>query len=273
MSSPPPTGPPAGPPSGPLPGHTPVPGTPPPRRPWWRTPPVLVGAGIGVVGIGVALAFILSAGGDYSPNANSGEPSSIPSVDSPAAARTVVNRVTLKPADWGSGYVAEDPYETRDLTDISVDQNCDWAVRSINDAFATLLRSSRTSDKTAFTSARTTVYKAADPARYRMSQQREALQRCPTQKSGKSRIENVHEISIPELKGFDEVVAEEGHQVLDENGEKVDVYYTYLTGRKANYVMTSEVDRSGTETQEQNRNDASSALSLMLSRLEGGASY
>ncbi|UZJ31977.1 hypothetical protein [Streptomyces endophytica] len=242
---------------------------------------MLIGTAIAVVAIGVAIAFASTAGnggGNPSgstpaPGANSGEPSSIPSVDSPAAAGAVVKRVTLKPADWGSGYVADSPYENSDLTQNVVDQNCNWSIQPIKDAFATLTRWSKTSGKTVSAVSWTTVYKAPEPAQYSASEQREALQRCPTQSSGKSRIEGIHEIKIPGLNGFDEVVAEEGHQVSDENGNKIDDYYTYLTGRKGKFVLHTEVDRGESGTQEQNRTDASSALSLMLSRLESGASY
>ncbi|MEU9502057.1 hypothetical protein [Streptomyces sp. NPDC048196] len=242
---------------------------------------MLIGTGVAVVAIGVAIAFASTAGngegnpsgGTASPNTNSGEPSSIPSVDSPAAASDVIKRVTLKPADWGNGYVADTPYENSDLTENTVDQNCNWASEPIKNAFATLTRWSKTSGKTVSAVSWTTVYKTPESAQYSVSDQREALQRCPTQSSGKSRIEGVHEIKIPGLNGFDEVVAEEGHQVSDENGNKVDDYYTYLTGRKGKFLLHTDVDRGESGTQEQNRNDASSALSLMLSRLESGASY
>ncbi|MFD8547002.1 hypothetical protein [Streptomyces sp. NPDC059649] len=230
---------------------------------------MLVGAGIAVVGIGVALAFTLRAG--KGPGANSGEPSSLPSVESTVAANAVVKRVTLKPADWGSGYVAQDPYEDSTLSQNSTDQNCNAAAQPINNAFASLARWSRTSDSTVLTYSQTTVYKAAGSAEYSLAKERDALQRCPTVTSGKMRLENVHEVDVPGLSGFDDVVAEEGHQTSDTNGKEADIYYTYLTGRKGDYVMNAEVDRTG--TQEQNRSEASSALSRMLSHLESGASY
>ncbi|MEE4421090.1 MULTISPECIES: hypothetical protein [Streptomyces] len=241
---------------------------------------MLIGTAVAVVAIGVAIAFASTAGngggnpsgGTPPPGANSGEPSSIPSVDSPAAAGAVVKRVTLKPADWGSGYVADTPYENSELTQTAVDQNCNAVDRPINNALASLTRWSKASDDTVSAVSWATAYKTAEPAQYNVSEQRSALQRCPTQSLDKSRFEGVHEIKIPELDGFDEVVAEEGHRVSDANGKSIDDYYTYLTGRKGNFVMNTEVERSGTGTQEQNRNDASSALSLMLSRLEGGAS-
>ncbi|WP_158744943.1 hypothetical protein [Streptomyces sp. NRRL S-1448] len=237
---------------------------------------MLIGTGVAVVAIGVAIAFATTAGnggGNPSGSSSSGEPSNIPTVDSPAAARAVVNRVTLKPADWGSGYVAADPYENSDLTETTVDQNCNWSDQPIKDAFATLMRLSKTSDGAILTYSWTTAYKAANSAQYSMAENRESLQRCPTQRSGKAQIEDDHEINLPELKGFDEVVAEEGHEVADQNGNKIDTYYTLINGRKGNFILHTEVERTGTGTQEQNRNDASSAISLMLSRLESGASY
>ncbi|MFF4286776.1 hypothetical protein ACFY0R_15845 [Streptomyces sp. NPDC001633] len=237
---------------------------------------MLIGTGVAVVAIGVAIAFATTAGnggGNASGGSSSGEPSSVPTVDSPAAASAVVKSVTLKPADWGSGYVAQDPYEDNTLSQSVTDQNCKSASQPINNAFATLARWSQAPDATALTFSQTIVYKAEDSAHYSLSEERDALQRCPTVTSGKMRLEDVHEVNVPGLKGFDEVVAEEGHQVSDVDGKTSDIYYTYLTGRKGKFVMNTQAARSGTGTQEQNRNDASSAISLMLSRLESGASY
>lgn len=84
---------------------------------------------------------------------------------------------------------------------------------------------------------------------------------------GKTQYDNVHEVAVPELKGFDALVAEEGHISASADGQKVDAEYTLLTGRKGQFVLQSFINRAS-GAQEQNRDDAVNALSLMLSRLE-----
>ncbi|MFI6765070.1 hypothetical protein [Streptomyces sp. NPDC050355] len=182
-------------------------------------------------------------------------------------------REALKPADWGSGFTKSDPYESGDLNRYVPDASCNLTNVPMTNAFATLARYTTKSDGAVSANSEFTTYKAVESAQYQLGQDRETLRQCKTQKSGKERYEDVHQVAIPELKGFDEVVTEEGHYVSDPDGKKVDYYYTDLRGRKGNFVMQADVTRpTGAGTQEQNRNDAVSALLLMLSRLEGGAS-
>ncbi|MFI0786402.1 hypothetical protein ACH4Q6_12480 [Streptomyces lydicus] len=148
------------------------------------------------------------------------------------------------------------------------DQNCKLVAESLTDALANEWRDSKNPDNTAFAASSLTVYEGADFAKHSISRQRDALRRCPSQSEadGKRQWDNVHEVSIPALKGFDAVVAEEGHLGTDANGRSTDTYYVSLTGSKGQYVLHSDISR-GPETQQQNRDDATNALSLMLSRL------
>ncbi|MFF8311235.1 hypothetical protein [Streptomyces lydicus] len=151
------------------------------------------------------------------------------------------------------------------------DQNCKLVADSLTDALANQWRNSKTPDNTAFASSSLTVFAGADFAKRNLARQRDALQRCPTRSEtdGKRQWDNVHEVTIPELKGFDEVVAEEGHLSTDEKGQTTDTYYVSLTGTKGQYLLHSDISR-GPDTQDQNRTDAAKALSLMLSRLASG---
>ncbi|MFI7095965.1 hypothetical protein [Streptomyces lydicus] len=148
------------------------------------------------------------------------------------------------------------------------DQNCEIVAEPLTDALANQWRHAKNSDNTAFASSSLTVYKGADFAKRDIARQRDALQQCPSESetNGKRQWDNVHEAKIPALKGFDDVVAEEGHLGADEKGQKVDTYYVSLTGSRGQYVLNSTISR-GPDTQEQNRTDTTNALSLMLSRL------
>lgn len=230
---------------------------PPPGRPWWRTRAALIGAAAAVVAIAVVLVIALS-GGKSKKN---------PHIDSSAVALKLARRITLTPADWGAGFVWDDPYENDDLTEGLADSSCKYAMQPIVDALAAVQRSVHATDQTVNANSVLVVYREpsfaqADAARFRVSTQR---CRIVNGAEDKARWEGVHEVNISGLRGFDEVVAEEGHKVADETGSKADTYYTYLTGRKGQFLMQSYVARSG--AQGQNRNDAVNALSLMLSRL------
>ncbi|MFE0189547.1 hypothetical protein [Streptomyces sp. NPDC058989] len=217
----------------------------------------------------MAISFFASIGGD-----DEGEPSDdsskVPSVSSSAAARNIAKRVTLTPEDWGSSFVRDSPYENSQKYWTVVDQDCKITSEALTGALDSLGRNVRESNKTAYSSSTLITYKGADSAGRAVVQQREPLRRCPTQSmaGGKARSENVHEVDVPDLKGFDDVVAEEGHDVVDADGQKADNYYTYVTASKGQYVLQSLVTRGGSETQEKTRDEAVNALSLMLSRLE-----
>jgi hypothetical protein len=226
---------------------------------------------VAVVVLVAAIAFFASIGGD-----DGGEPSSnsskVPSVSSSTAARDLAKRVALTPKDWGGSFVRDSPYENTDRYWPVVDQDCKITSESPTAALDILIRNAKESDDTAFTQSTVTTYKGADSAKRAVARRREPLQRCPTQSvaGSKARVENVHEVDVPDVKGFDDLVAEEGHDTVDSDGQKVDSYYTYLTASKGQFVLQSYVARAGSQTQEKSRDEAVNALSLMLSRLESG---
>ncbi|MFH8633547.1 hypothetical protein ACH4CC_27355 [Streptomyces lydicus] len=234
----------------------------------------MVGAGVALVVIVVVITF--GFGGDDGGGTSSdvstapSAPATVPSVSSSAAAHDLAAHVTLAPADWGSTYVRDSPYEGDEMATSLPDQNCKLVAESLTDALAHQWRNAKNPDNTAFASSSLTVYKGADFAKRDIARQRDALRQCPSESetNDKRQWDNVHEVKIPALKGFDDVVAEEGHLGTDEKGQKTDTYYVSLTGSRGQYVLNSAVSR-GPDTQEQNRTDAVNALSLMLSRLAG----
>ncbi|MGW1372931.1 hypothetical protein ACWD6P_01455 [Streptomyces sp. NPDC002446] len=216
--------------------------------------------------IAVALAFAFSGGDD---EGESSAPSRVPSVSSSTEARDLAKRVTLAPGDWGSTFVRDSPYENTDLSWSAIDQNCKIVADSLKGALDNLGRSVKESNGTAYAASSLITYKGADLAQRGISRQREPLQRCPTQSQagGEERYDHVHEVAVPALKGFDDVVAEEGHLGVNSDGQKTDEYYALLTGRKGQFVLQSSMNRRGAGSQEQNRDAAIKALTLMLSRL------
>ncbi|MFE0515679.1 hypothetical protein [Streptomyces sp. NPDC058964] len=192
-----------------------------------------------------------------------------PAVSTAAEARGIARRVALTPPDWGSGFTKGDPYESEDTTEGVTDQNCDYATQPIADALSAVRRNVGRTDGTALASSQVVVYRGAEPARADAARLRSEARRCPKVKEaeGNARWEGIHEVALTELKGFDDVVAEEGRLVVDGQGRKSDNYYTNLTGRKGQFVMQAYVTRNGSRTQAQNRRDATNALALMLSRL------
>ncbi|MFE0377820.1 hypothetical protein ACFW1M_20050 [Streptomyces inhibens] len=211
--------------------------------------------------------FTLSGGKDE--GEPSGNPSKVPSVRSSAAASDLAKRVTLTPKDWGSTFVRDSPYQSAGLAWSVVDEDCKVTPESPAGALAALTRSAKEPDGTAYSDSSFITYKGADFAQRGITRQREPLQRCRkmSDAGGKTQYDNVHEVAFPEMKGFDDLVAEEGHIGVNSDGEKADSEYTLLTGRKGQFVLQSYINR-GSGAQEQNRDDAVKALSLMLSRLE-----
>ncbi|MEU1402069.1 hypothetical protein ABZ471_06815 [Streptomyces sp. NPDC005728] len=260
MSTPPPPEPPSGPPPGPLPGppsETQAFG-PQPTRPWWRRRPALIGAAAAVVAIVVAAALVIvlrGRGEEQAPIRNA------------AAARAVVKGVALVPGDWGLGYVRSTPYESDKVTEAVADDDCSLVGRPPEKALAALLRNAQKSDQSVVGTSMIIVHRDDDTAASDIARFRSDARRCQTETDSASsqRWEDVREVDVSSLKGFDELAAEEGHQVVDENGQKVDNYYTQVTGRKGQVLMQTSVARAG--DQGQNRQSAMKAISLMLSRL------
>ncbi|WP_310716535.1 hypothetical protein [Streptomyces lydicus] len=214
----------------------------------------------------IVVVITFGSGGDD--GGGTSAPATVPSVSSSAAAHDLATHVTLAPADWGSAYVRDSPYEGDDMAETLPDQNCKIVAESLTDALANQWRDVKDPDNSAFASSTLTVYKGADFAKRDIARQRDALRQCPSQSetNDKRQLDNVHEVKNPALKGFDDVVAEEGHLGTNEKGQKTDTYYVSLTGSRGQYVLNSAIS-GGPDTQEQNRTDAADALSLMLSRL------
>ncbi|MGY4974499.1 hypothetical protein ACWGCC_35740 [Streptomyces nigrescens] len=214
-----------------------------------------------------ALALAFSGGEDEGEPSGSSSP--VPSVSSSAAASDLAKRVTLTPKDWGGAFVRDSPYQSTGLTWVVIDQDCKVTTESPVGALAALQRNAKEPGDTAFSYSAFIAYKEANSAKRGIARQREPLQRCPkmSDAGGKTQYDNVHEVAIPDLKGFDALVAEEGHISSSANGQKVDAEYTLLTGRKGQFVLQSFINRAS-GAQEQNRDDAVNALSLMLGRLK-----
>ncbi|WP_146022158.1 hypothetical protein [Streptomyces sp. CB02959] len=211
------------------------------------------------------LYFVLGGG------KGGGNASAIPNIDSSVAASDLAKRVTLTPADWGPEFTQDSPYESSELSGNTVDQNCNYVSQTLDNALATLRRNVKKPDGAVIAVSIFTAYQATGSAQSIISRHHDELQRCTAETQGKVRFDDVHAAAIPEIKGFDEVVAEEGHQATDQNGQKADISYTYLTGRKGKFVLEAESD-SAPGSQVQNRSDTVSALQLMLRRLENGGS-
>ncbi|WP_407286392.1 hypothetical protein [Streptomyces sp. BP-8] len=227
--------------------------------------------GVAVVVIVTALGFFAFISGDDG-GEPSDNPSKVPSVSSSAAARNLAKRVALTPKDWGSTFVRNSPYENTGQYWTFVDQDCKITSESLTDALDGLQRNVKESDDTVLSDSSLITYKRADSAESFVARQREPLRRCPKQgiAGSNAQYENIHEVKVPDLKGFDDLVAAEGHATVDSDGQKTDDYYTLLTASKGQFVLQASVTRNGSETQEANRDDAVNALSLMLSRLESG---
>lgn len=188
-------------------------------------------------------------------------------VRSAAQARDLAKRVALTPADWGSGYVRSDPYETDQVVQSVADDSCTLVVQPPANELAALERNAQKSDRTVADTSTVVVHRDSGSATADIARFRSDTQRCRTEydSATKQKWEDVHAVDVPALKGFDELSGEEGHQVADEAGQKVDTYYTQLTGRKGQVVVQATVARSGGRGQ--NREEAANALSLMLGRL------
>lgn len=217
---------------------------------------MLIGAAAAVVAVAVGLAIALS-----------GRDQGHERVRSAAQARDLAKRVALTPADWGSGYVRSDPYETDQVVQSVADDSCTLSVRQPVNELAALERNAQKSDRTVADTSTVVVHRDTGSATADIARFRSDTRRCRTEYDAatKQKWEDVHAVDVPALKGFDELSGEEGHQVADEAGQKVDTYYTQLTGRKGQVVVQATVARSGGRGQ--NREEAANALSLMLGRL------
>ncbi|MFF1402886.1 hypothetical protein [Streptomyces sp. NPDC058294] len=255
MSIQPPPGPPAGPPSGPL-GPPTV--TPPPRCPWWRRSGVLAGVAVAAVAVAVVAALVLAR------HAGRGTPSA----GTPAQARDITRRVALAPADWGPDAVRDDPYENDDKVVLVADDSCKVVRQPGVYMLGYLDRNVRKKDLTEYVTSTVMVYRGAGFAQADAARFRADAQRCGKEadSGSKARWEDIHEVDISTLKGFDDVVsAEEGHLTVDRDGRKADWYYTTATGRTGQFLLQVTVLRDASPGR--NREEALNALSVMRGRL------
>ncbi|MFJ6945599.1 hypothetical protein ACISU4_13305 [Streptomyces wuyuanensis] len=245
MSSQPPTGPPSGPvprPSGPAPGPPPPSGSGAPRggRPRKRT---LIAAGAAAVVLALVVVLVVSLGGDGDDDGgNAVSPAPTDTKAAEAAAHAVATRVALAPPDWGSGFAQHKPYEVDPAPESLVRENCEFASRPSR--IGTLASLQRNVTETASGIAGTSevkVFTDEATAKQYLADARDNIHRCPDQFRGKERWNGVREASPPQLPGFDELVSEEGRQVVSANGAKVNDLYVIATGRDGRNILSAYV--------------------------------
>lgn len=199
----------------------------------------------------VVLVMSLGGGGDeggggaVSPAPTGTQPTGTQPTDTKAAeaeARAVATRVALTPPDWGPGFARHTPYEVDPAPESLVRENCEFASRpSRIGTLASLLRNvTETATGIAGTSEVKVFADDATAQRY-LADARDNIHRCPEQFRGKERWNDVREASPPELPGFEELVAEEGRQVVTAKGAKVNDVYVIATGRDGRNVLSSYV--------------------------------
>ncbi|WP_311137449.1 hypothetical protein [Streptomyces sp. I6] len=173
------------------------------------------------------------------------EPTGTKATDTKAAeaeARAVATRVALTPPDWGSGFTRHTPYEVDPAPEPVVRENCELAGRpSRIGTLASLQRNvAETASGIAGTSEVRVFADDATAQRY-LADARDDIHRCPDQFRGKERWSGVREANPPEVAGFDELVAEEGRQVVTAKGAKVNDVYVIATGRDGRNILSAYV--------------------------------
>ncbi|MFD8194899.1 hypothetical protein [Streptomyces wuyuanensis] len=271
MSSQPPTGPPSGPvprPSGPAPGPPPPSGSGAPRggRPRKRT---LIAAGAAAAVLALIVVLVVSlGGGDDDGGGSAASPAPTDTKAAEAAAHAVATRVALAPPDWGSGFTQHKPYEVDPAPESLVRENCEFASRPSR--IGTLASLQRNVTETASGIAGTSEVKVfADEATAKqyLADARDNIHRCPDQFRGKERWNGVREATPPQLPGFDELVAEEGRQVVSANGAKVNDLYVIATGRDGRNILSAYVVGKA-DLDAQIQKYATDSLQKMRQRLE-----
>ncbi|MEU3301985.1 hypothetical protein ABZ729_19435 [Streptomyces sp. NPDC006678] len=268
MSSQPPTGPPSGPvprPSGPAPGPPP-PGPGPSGGRSRRTLALIVGGAAAVLALVVVLVLSLGGDGDDG-GGGSGSPTPVDTKAAEADAHAVATRVALAPPDWGAGFTQHDPYEVDPAPESLVREDCEFASRPSRAGTLSSLQRNvyQTSSGIAGTSEVKVFVDEATAKRY-LADARDNIHRCPEQHRAKERWNGVREATPPQVTGFDELVSEEGHQVVTANGGKVDDLYVIATGRDGKSVLSAYVVGSS-KLDPQIHKYASDSLQKMQQRL------
>ncbi|MFD7320225.1 hypothetical protein ACFV9D_03905 [Streptomyces sp. NPDC059875] len=186
------------------------------------------------LGLAVALVALLRGGDDDGGTATNASPTVSAANDEAARAEahTLAAAVALDAPDWGSGYKRAEEYET--------DPAPEWEVKSTCEGFA---QSSRAGTLAAIGRAVThpvsglisttevRVFADAATAESYLNDVESGTRRCPEQHSGKTRWAGVRQATAPEVAGFDAIVAEDGRQVSDADGQTTDYPYVVYTGR------------------------------------------
>ncbi|MFF3320949.1 hypothetical protein [Streptomyces sp. NPDC002889] len=261
--------PPPGPPTGPL-ASLPAPG--PGRRPPRRTRALIIGGVLAAVVLALAVVLVtLLRGGGGNGGAESGSdsvsPSPVDSAAARAAARDLAARVALTTTDWGPGFVESDRYETSPVPESVVLETCEWSTRASR--AGTLASISRTVYNEEFTLSATSevrVYADEAAAEQYVADAREAIHRCPDQHQGNARWTGVREAAPPKVPGFEELVSEEGKQVVADDGTKTNFVYVLLTGRANERVLTASASGDAKQT-DRIREQAADGLRTMRQRL------
>ncbi|AYN40944.1 hypothetical protein D9753_20995 [Streptomyces dangxiongensis] len=218
----------------------------------------MVAGAVVVVAVAAVAALVLARRGG----------GNTPSAGTPAQARDITRRVTLTPADWGPDAVRNDPYENDDKVVLVADDGCKVVRQPGVNMLGYLDRNVRKKDLTEYVTSTVMVYRDAGLAQADAARFRADAQRCGKESDtgSKARWEDIHEVDISTLKGFDDVVtAEEGRLTVDTAGRKADWYYTTVTGRTGQFLLQVTVLRDASPGQ--NREEAQNALTVMRGRL------
>ncbi|MFE0095917.1 hypothetical protein [Streptomyces sp. NPDC059015] len=269
MSSQPPTGPPSGPvprPSGPAPGPPPPSGGGThrggPRRKW-----ALI-AGGAATATALVVVLVVSLGGDGDGGGSAVSPTPTDTKAAEAAAHAVATRVALAPPDWGSGFTQHKPYEVDPAPESLVRENCEFASRpSRIGTLASLQRHVTEASSGIAGTSEVKVFIDEATAKQYLADARDNIHRCPDQFRGKERWNSVREASPPQLSGFDELVSEEGRQVVSAGGAKVNDRYVIATGRDGRNILSAYVVGKA-DLEAQIRRYAADSLLKMQQRLE-----
>ncbi|MGW7367702.1 hypothetical protein ACWGI8_30840 [Streptomyces sp. NPDC054841] len=226
---------------------------------------IISGAALALA-LAVVLIVVLNGGGEGGGGSASASPTD--STAAKAAAHDVTTQVALAPADWAPGFVQNDPYETDPTPEALVLPTCEYTTRPNRvGTLAALTRSVFQTSSAIIGTSEVRVYTDEATAKKYLADARDEIHRCPNQHQGKQRWDSVREAGPPKVAGFDEQVAEEGRQIVADDGTKVNNLYVIQTGREGDTVLSASV--IGDVKQEaQVRKYATDALKKMQERLK-----
>ncbi|MEU0394398.1 hypothetical protein ABZ208_16750 [Streptomyces sp. NPDC006208] len=218
-------------------------------------------------------AALMRAGGpDGSDTAGSiaRSPSPTGSAADRAAARRLASRVALTPADWGPGFIRSTRYETAPVAESVVLLTCEWSSRAVRaGTVASVSRSVYEVASGLSATSEVRLFDDEDTAQAYVTDVRDGIRRCPQQHRDSERWVGVHTTPSPQVPGFDEIVAEEGRQVVAEDGTRTDRVYVLLTARADATVLTASAGGQ-TDALRKVREQAADGLRKMRKRLAQG---